>query len=288
MKKMAMVSITMVLLGLTAKMLLSSDDSTSLSRSSSKPKDPLSPWPYTERNQPTVYEVLERAANLTHVAGRPIKVQVLHENPKILMIDDFLTDDHCELMIKLAKEQGLERSTTTGEMGADGKFHRPVDDSRTSSNSWCFNTCFSNPIVNEVDKLIEYITLRPKKNMEHYQLLHYESSQEYREHHDYIHDQALMSQGPRQMTFFLYLNDVPEGGETHFMKLGIKVKPKKGRAVLWPNIYFDKDGKNENNKRMHPATFHAALPVIKGEKYGANKWIHKGDFLGPWSSGVSG
>jgi len=208
-------------------------------------------------------------------------------------------------MIRLAIEQGLERSTTTGEMvdgdnhlpisnsdlyssihHCGGKFKRPMDDSRTSSNSWCFNDCFRDPIVGEVDKMIEEVVARPKKNMEHYQLLHYEIGQEYKEHHDFIYDQAIMSQGPRQFTFFLYLNDVEEGGETEFINLGIKVKPKRGRAVLWPNVWFN--SKTENNKKMHPLTMHAARPVRKGQKYSANKWVHKGDFLTPWSTGVSG
>jgi len=235
----------------------------------------------TEKDQLNVEQVLNRAANLTNVAGRPIKVQVLNRDPIIIQIDDFLTDDQSELMIKLAIEQGLERSTTTGSM-KDGKFHRPIDDSRTSSNSWCFNTCFRNPIVNQVDEMIEHISARNKKNMEHYQLLHYNVGEQYKEHHDFIYEQSQMPQGPRQFTFFLYLNTVEEGGETYFPRLKLKVKPKKGRAILWPNVKFDDD------TSLHPETFHAALPVIKGEKYGANKWIHRGDFLTAWENGVSG
>jgi prolyl 4-hydroxylase len=32
------------------------------------------------------------------------------------------------------------------------------------------------------------------------------------------------------------LSDVEEGGETHFNKLGLSVKPKKGRALVWPSV----------------------------------------------------
>jgi len=288
--------IFLVILAFAVKTTLDSSSPSSVSRTTKVPRpenytintevrNDEDDWPWTEETQPNVREVFERAANLTEVNGRKINVSVLHKDPMIIQIDNFLTDDQCELMISLAIEQGLERSTTTGKMEG-GKFHRPVDDSRTSSNSWCFNTCFRNPIVNEVDKMIEWIAARPKKHMEHYQLLHYEVGQQYKEHHDFILDQAKMSQGPRQFTFFLYLNDVEAGGETHFPRLDLKVKPKKGRAIMWPNVYFDQ--KSENNQRLHPKTFHAALPVIKGEKYGANKWIHKGDFLTPWENGVSG
>jgi hypothetical protein len=40
--------------------------------------------------------------------------------------------------------------------------------------------------------------------------------------------------GPRTLTFFFYFNDVQEGGETWFDKLGITVKPEEGGAVMWP------------------------------------------------------
>jgi hypothetical protein len=37
-----------------------------------------------------------------------------------------------------------------------------------------------------------------------------------------------MPAGPRILTFFLYLSDVEEGGETSFPYLDIAIKPKKG------------------------------------------------------------
>jgi len=158
-------------------------------------------------------------------------------DPLIIMIDDFLTKDHAKLMIELAIEQGLERSTTTGDM-VNGKFERPVDESRTSSNSWCFNSCFRDPIVGEVDKMIEKVMSRPKANMEHYQLLHYTVGQQYMEHHDFIYDQALLSQGPRQFTFFLYLNDVEEGGETHFSEHPPTHTPREDRRYCHPSTFL--------------------------------------------------
>jgi prolyl 4-hydroxylase len=65
-----------------------------------------------------------------------------------------------------------------------------------------------------------------------------------------------------QLTLFLYLNDVEEGGGTEFPKLSLVVQPRKGMAVLWPSVLNDKP--HEIDMR----TDHAALPVIRGEKYG--------------------
>lgn len=54
-------------------------------------------------------------------------------------------------------------------------------------------------------------------------------------HHDYGREDVGLACGPRILTFFLYLSDVEEGGETAFPKLNISVRPKKGTALLWPS-----------------------------------------------------
>jgi len=104
----------------------------------------------------------------------------------------------------------------------------------------------------------------------------------YMEHHDEIgdaHNDKYLPKGPRILTFFLYLNDVEEGGETRFTDLMgddsdifLDVVPKKGRALLWPSML------NEDLLALDPRTYHEALEVKKGVKYGANVWMHLRDF----------
>ena len=62
-------------------------------------------------------------------------------------------------------------------------------------------------------------------------------------------------------------NDVEDGGETDFPRVGISVKPKLGRAVLWPSVYDHDPYVNDIRSD------HQALPVLKGRKYGANAWV---------------
>ena len=52
----------------------------------------------------------------------------------------------------------------------------------------------------------------------------------YRRHHDSSEHKKNDAAGHRILTFFLYLNDVDDGGETRFTTLDIDVKPKK---VCW-------------------------------------------------------
>ena len=84
------------------------------------------------------------------------------------------------------------------------------------------------------------------------------------------------------MTFFLYLSDVEEGGETYFNKLDLAVKPKKGRALVWPSV------KDDEPDFWDDRMYHEAKDVIKGKKYAANHWIHLNDYMGPNKWGCTG
>ena len=61
------------------------------------------------------------------------------------------------------------------------------------------------------------------------------------------------------------------GGGTKFDDLNFTAEPKKGMALVWPSMTNDL-------KEMDDWTWHEALPVEKGIKYGANAWIHLRDY----------
>ena len=110
----------------------------------------------------------------------------------------------------------------------------------------------------------------------------YYIGQKYITHHDYGSEEVHLACGPRILTFFLYLSDVEEGGETNFPTLGIAVKPKKGRALLWPSTL------DSNLETQDIRTLHEAKPVIKGKKFAANSWIHLYNFVVPNLHGCTG
>uniref|UniRef100_A0A8C0Y3M7 procollagen-proline 4-dioxygenase n=1 Tax=Cyprinus carpio carpio TaxID=630221 RepID=A0A8C0Y3M7_CYPCA len=71
----------------------------------------------------------------------------------------------------------------------------------------------------------------------------------------------------RIATFLIYMSDVGMGGATVFPDIGVATKPKKGSAVFWYNLH--KNGELDLNTR------HAGCPVLVGNKWVANKWIHE-------------
>jgi len=205
--------------------------------------------------------------------GNQYDINIVSTDPWIVTFDNFLTDDEVDAIISTQKR--WERSTDSGLTNEFGETGRVLSSGRTSTNSWCDQYCQDHPLVKNAMKKIEEVTFIPKDNYESFQVLHYDVGQYYKTHHDFgIEDNALAC-GPRILTFFLYLSDVEEGGETNFPTLNIAVKPKKGRALLWPSVL------DSNLNRIDSRTRHEAKPVIKGIKYAANAWIHLFNYAVP-------
>ena len=63
----------------------------------------------------------------------------------------------------------------------------------------------------------------------------------------------------RFLAFFLYLNTVEQGGETEFVSINKRVKPKQGRLLIFPPLW----------------TFpHQGKPVVSGDKYILGSYLH--------------
>ena len=208
-------------------------------------------------------------------AYQPIILSQPPEGPWVIQFDNFLSESETERLIELGHQQTYERSSDVGERQADGTYSKSVNEGRTSTNAWCLEECYIDPIAREVMDRIVKVTGIPETNSENLQLLRYKTGEFYQTHNDFIPYQRDRQSGVRILTFYMYLSEVEEGGGTDFPKLGKTVTPKRGRAVLWPSV-LDSDP-----NAVDVRTNHQALPVIKGVKYGANAWIHQRDFKGP-------
>mmetsp|Transcript_27312 Transcript_27312/g.76638 ORF Transcript_27312/g.76638 Transcript_27312/m.76638 type:complete len:317 (-) Transcript_27312:96-1046(-) len=202
-------------------------------------------------------------------------------NPWIVILDDFLTQEECDTMIELGAKKGYERSKDVGKKKFDGTYDGTLSQDRTSTNAWCVEDCYNETATQSVLQKQEWLTGIPEANNEYIQLLRYEEGQRYGKHHDYIHHHNARPQGVRILTVFFYLNDVEEGGGTHFNDLDITVLPKRGRVLLWPSVL------DQHPSRKDSLTHHEALPPIKGIKYGANSWVHARNFKEPFRTGCS-
>ncbi|CAK9035779.1 Probable prolyl 4-hydroxylase 7 (AtP4H7) [Durusdinium trenchii] len=150
------------------------------------------------------------------------------DGPWVVVFDKFLQDAEVASLISWGERLGFKRSTDVGQRNERGETTKVVSQHRTSSNAWCSRDCENDPHVASVTQRTEEILKIPATNYESFQLLEYTEGQYYREHHDMSPRAWKEAGGPRILTFFLYLSDVEEGGETHFPKVDIKVPPQEG------------------------------------------------------------
>mmetsp|Transcript_695 Transcript_695/g.1042 ORF Transcript_695/g.1042 Transcript_695/m.1042 type:complete len:521 (+) Transcript_695:32-1594(+) len=201
--------------------------------------------------------------------------------PWVVTFDSFLTDEECDKLIALGFGQGYKRSEDVGAKKFDGTYSGVQSTGRTSENAWCKDECEKDPVTHQVVERMANFTGVPPNNYEQLQILKYDVGQFYQVHHDYIEHQEQRQCGPRVLTFFLYLNDVEEGGGTHFKDLDLTIMPKKGKALLWPSVIDSNPSVKEHRAR------HEALPVEKGIKFAANAWLHLRDWKHAHASGCT-
>lgn len=207
------------------------------------------------------------------VLSRPFDDNEEEDGPWVVTLDDFISEEECDHLIEAGNIQGYERSTAQAAETSDvGEYISEVTAHRTSYTAWCMDECYEDPIVETVTERMENLTGIDEEHYEYFQLLKYNEEQYYMVHHDYIELHQIRPMGPRILTIYLYLNEPEEGGGTRFPDLDLTVMPKRGRALIWPSVL------NEDPMEKDWRTEHEALPVTKGQKYGANAWLHLGDF----------
>lgn len=186
--------------------------------------------------------------------------------PTVVVFDSLMSAEECDQLIALSHGK-MQQSKVVDEVTGQETLH----DERTSLGTF-FRFCETDFIA-MLDRRIAEVMHWPAENGEGLQILNYKPGGEYKPHFDYFpYDQAgskrhLAVGGQRVSTLVIYLNDVDQGGETDFPEIGLSVVPKKGSGVYFE--YCNSKGE------IDPQTLHAGLPVVKGEKWIATKWMRQ-------------
>tara|TARA_B100000519_G_C14051513_1_gene347637 strand:- start:134 stop:730 length:597 start_codon:yes stop_codon:yes gene_type:complete len=184
---------------------------------------------------------------------------------------NLLTDEECNKIIELSKDK-IKRSTVIGESQKND-----ISTIRTSSNTFLNNSI--DPLMKQINDKIYSIIKINTENYEDLQVVQYKPGQFYKAHWDACDPKKdercnldVLKGGLRFATFIIYLNDDMEGGETEFPLINKKIKPEKGKGILFFNLENDLLNRRELSK-------HAGLPPTKGVKWMCNKWIRLNKFL---------
>lgn len=237
-------------------------------------------------------------------------VEVISAEPPLLVVHGFLERSYCDQIIDATRgpsssdsdsdspaKHELKRST----MGAE----QDKSDHRTSSTAWLHDDRCPSPLRTFATRASALSGL-PTVNMENLQVVRYQPGEEFQLHTDHLDSFNEFGCGGRLCTCLVYLNDSEQsasnnndagvsengvdngeddalftGGETNFPEFDAAIPPTKGSALFFWNT-LEKPGSIDYDENMFLNVDiklrHAGLPVLSGEKWVANRWMHPRDF----------
>ncbi|XP_072546687.1 prolyl 4-hydroxylase subunit alpha-1b isoform X2 [Salminus brasiliensis] len=195
----------------------------------------------------------------------PVKEEDEWDRPHIVRYHNIISDYEISKVKELAKPR-LRRATV----------HDPITGKlttaqyRVSKSAWL--TADEHPVIERINQRIEDLTGLEMDTAEELQVANYGVGGQYEPHFDFGRKDEPdafkeLGTGNRIATWLFYMSDVSAGGATVFPDVGAAVWPKKGTAVFWYNLFASGEGDY--------STRHAACPVLVGNKWVSNKWIHE-------------
>lgn len=198
-----------------------------------------------------------------------MKQKILSQEPLIITIENFLSDDECQELIT-SDTRDLEPSKVTL-----GGSKNTIDENYRSSTGY---TKKETPIVTEILNRIKQQFDISSTRCENVGVVHYDFGQQFKTHVDYFSrpdasdetiDPNCEHGGNRCATIVIYLNDVNLGGETYFPWLDLVIKPSKGTLLYFEYGYDD----YKSNVQTH----HCGMPVLSGEKWAITIFVREQD-----------
>jgi prolyl 4-hydroxylase len=193
-------------------------------------------------------------------AGQPqgeFAQETVCDTPEVRVFPGIFTAAECSYLIEVATPS-LHPSVVV-----DPHTGRQMPNPIRTSTATAFPFMDENPAIHALNRRLAAASGTDVRQGEPLQVLRYAPREEYRPHSDALPGVALNQQ--RVMTFLAYLNEDYEGGETAFPELGFQFRGRTGDGLLFRNA--SPDGTPDSK------SVHAGLPVTRGAKYLASRWI---------------
>lgn len=197
--------------------------------------------------------------------GAPVAVphaEILSESPHVAIARRLFTAAECAYLAAAAAPMlapALMVDPVTGEQRAHGE--------RTGDGVG-FTAPLENLAVRALARRIAAASGTDVGQGEPLQVLRYRPGEEYRPHLDAIPGWT----NQRVLTVLVWLNEDYDGGGTTFPRADLHVRGRMGDALIFRNVRAD--------GRTDPLAIHAGLPVTRGEKLIASRWIREGPYEG--------
>jgi prolyl 4-hydroxylase len=190
-----------------------------------------------------------------------LRIRLNRRRYRVREFPEFLTPEECDHIIERARPVMEESKVISRRRGNEKK----KSFVRTSESGYLPHE--RDPVIRSVKKRIGELAGHPVENQEKLQVTHYFPFTFYSPHFDAL-IKFKPEAGNRICTVIVYLNDDFTGGDTNFPRVGLRIRPEKGKAVLFSNL--SEDGKGPNRLAVHEAKI-----VHSGEKWILNQWIRE-------------
>lgn len=193
-------------------------------------------------------------------AGEPLaelRSEVLSETPEVRRFPGLFTPTECKYLVDTAAPL-LQPSVVV-----DPRTGRQVPNPVRTSSAAGFPFTEENPTIHALNRRLAAASGTDVRAGEPLQILRYAPGEQYHRHSDALPGVAPAQQ--RVLTFLVYLDEGYEGGETSFPALGITFRGRPGDGLLFRNASAD--------GQPDPRAVHAGLPVTRGVKHLASRWI---------------
>ena len=198
--------------------------------------------------------------------GDPLELpqeERLSDRPHVSAFRGLFTPAECDFLSAQA-EPWLQPSVVIDPQTGQQR-RNPV----RTSDGMSFTLVLETPAIHALNRRIAAATGTDVEQGESLQVLRYRPGQEYKPHFDAVAGEP----NQRILTVLNYLSEDYEGGETLFLRTGLKFKGGRGDALVFRNALPD--------GRADEMAQHAGLPVTRGEKLIASRWIRARPFVFP-------
>lgn len=195
----------------------------------------------------------------------PPAPRLVSERPHVLVCDGFVSPAVCDWVIARARPHLTQARVYDLETG-EGRL-----EAIRSNTAHAFGLGDTDMVLVLLRERLARLAGLPVTGFEPAQALRYTPGQQFDWHVDYLdpatpgHRDDLARRGQRIATCLVWLGDDCDGGETAFAASDLRLKGRKGDAVLWANVTPD--------GRPDPLSRHAGLPPTSGEKWVLSQWM---------------
>jgi prolyl 4-hydroxylase len=192
-----------------------------------------------------------------------IKRRLVSVSPHIELAEALFTPRECAYLLAVGApifRRSLVVDPRTGRMMA-----HPI----RKSDGAMIGVHAEDVAINALNRRIATFSRTDPVQGEPLQLLRYGPADEYRAHLDTLPAEP----NQRIVTVIVYLSSEYEGGESAFLRAGMKIRGKLGDAILFHNVRSDGE--------PDAMAEHAGLPVVSGTKHIASRWIRARRFEYP-------